>query len=183
MARTVTPTGHQGIWLSGVAYLIASSATFQSLVGALTAAQALLHVATIADDTEGAGTTRPRAIVTPSEGFGLRCISLDRFAARFASDVSFEIVPSAAIEAETTSEDRYWDEMTAFCNTLDAIFNDVIGIQGAGTGYVSGQSQVRLHSIELLEMGTGELEVRAEGQQGETATYFLGATYRVTGVG
>lgn len=178
MARTVTPTGHQGIFAAGVAWLIASSANFQTLVGAGSANAALAHVANQADDTEESGSTKPRAIVWPAE-FRMQKVALNQYAPGGSVDVSFEIPPKTAIESESTREDRLWDEFVDFCNTVDAILADIAAAQGLGSGYLGGgNSQVAVDLIELTEGPFDVSETRAEGMLGEVAGYFWAAVYR-----
>ncbi|MDE2473217.1 MAG: hypothetical protein KGL35_32055 [Bradyrhizobium sp.] len=181
MSRQILPTGHQGIFLNGVAWLIASSATFQGIVGAANATAALLKVPMEADDTEETGSSRPRAIVHPSSRFTLHKRALDLYQPAGAVIVSFEFLPSAGIEAEgsglTTREDRYADEITNFLNQLDGILSDCMAAQGAGNGYLEGQSQVAIQGIELLDGPGAVFEDRAEGQAGETPAYFMAAVY------
>lgn len=178
---TQAPTGNLGTALAGVAYLIASSPTFQAWVGAQNTAEALSHVAVETDDTEESGSTRPRAIVCPSpSGFELERVALQNFRPRITLDVSFEAAPSGAIEAETSREDRYWDEMLAFVNQLDGVLADCTAMEGIGTGAVAGQSQVSLSAIRLAGGPGAVEEIRAEGAQGEIASYFYAAVFQFT---
>lgn len=175
--RTVVPTGHQGIFIAGVAYLIASSANFQALVGAADAAGALAYVKLEADDTEESGSSRPRAIVCPSPEFTLQKLALQKYRPAGGVYVSFELPPTSAILTEANRETRLWDETADFYNKVDPILLDCMNAQGAGAGYVAGQSHVAVHSIELVDGPTAINEVREEGEFGEVAGYFYGATY------
>lgn len=176
--RTITPSGHFSTGLAGVAWLIASSPNFQTLVGAADAAHALASVKVEADDTEESGSSRPRAIVYPAlGGFALKKSALQNFRPTVALYVSFEVPPSATIETETGREDRFWDEQLAFLNTIEAILDDCTNNQGLGAGPVAGISQVSLSEIELLEGPSAIQEVRREGEAGEVAQYFYGITF------
>lgn len=177
-SRTITPSGHFSTGLAGVAWLIASSAKFQALVGAADAAHALSSVKVEADDTEESGSARPRAIVYPAiGGFGLKKVALDNFRPTIALYVSFEVPPSATIETEASREDRFWDEQLAFLNTIEGILDDCTTNQGVGAGPVAGISQVSLSEIELLEGPSAIQEVREAGEAGEGAQYFYGITF------
>ncbi|HJT35719.1 MAG TPA: hypothetical protein VJ783_27065 [Pirellulales bacterium] len=175
--RTVVPSGHEGIFIAGVAYLIASSANFQSLVGAPDAAHALPFVKLEADDTEESGSTRPRVIVTPSPQFALRKVALQKFRPQGGVYVSFELPPTASILSEGNREDRLWDETLDFYNKVDPILLDCMNLQGTSPGGIAGLSQVAIHQIQLLDGPTAVNEVREEGHAGEVAQYFYGATY------
>ena len=175
-AAGVTPTGHEGIIQAGVAWLVASSPTFQNLVGAVSAAAALVHVPLEADDTEESGSLRPRAIVHQVQ-FALEKISLLDFRPRGEIWVSFEFPVSAQVAAETPRETRLRDERLEFFNRVDGILADCMNLQGTGAGQFSGTSQVTISSIELLDGPSAIEEARASGPQGEVAQYFYGATY------
>lgn len=172
----VTPTGHQGIIQAGVAWLIASSPTWQNYLGVLTANDALAHVPFEADDTEESGSARPRAIVHQVQ-FKLEKISLLDFRPSGEIFVSFELPVPAAIAAESPRETRLRDEKLNFYNTVDGVLVDCMNLQGTGTGYVAGESHVTISAIELLDGPSAIEEIRAEGPQGEAPQYFYGATY------
>lgn len=180
-ARGVAPTGNQGIFLAGVAWLIANSPTFQAIVGqANNPTDAFAHVTFETDDTEESGSSRPRAIVYPASQFDLHKVALQRYRPSGGVWVSFEFPPSNSIEQEATRENRMFDEMLAYCNQVDGIFADIMAIQGTAGGYVSGLSHVALHSISLMEGPAPVFESREEGEAGEVAQYFFGATYLFT---
>lgn len=175
--RSIAAAGHFATALDGVAWLIASSSNFQALVGANSPDVALDSVKLEADDTEESGSVRPRAIVYPAVGgFELEKVALDDFRPRISLYVSFEFLPANTIEEETTREHRWWDEMLAYLNTVEAIIDDCLASQGQGAGHVTGQSQVSLNRICLVDGPSPIYETREEGQAGEVAQYFYGIT-------
>ncbi|HEV3021857.1 MAG TPA: hypothetical protein VGX76_05300 [Pirellulales bacterium] len=173
---SVAPLGPQATFRLGIAYLIASSANFQALVGAASAAAALAHVLTESDDTEATGSTRPRAIVHP-ERFERTIVETGVANQAGSVCVSFEFTPSAGVLGELPTEKRWWDEMIEFENRLDAILNDMIAAQGVGVGYTAGLSQVSFNSLSLEAGPLAITETRGEGQLGETSQYFYGARF------
>jgi hypothetical protein len=173
--RTVVPLGNLPVGHAGVAWLVASSANFQALVGAASASAALAHVSFEADDTEESGSSRPRAIVVSAE-FEEKRVALNEFRPFMRFVASIEAYPPAGIEAETPREIRLWDEQQWFENLCQAILDDCKATEGIGTGYKPGITQVSCSSIRLEGMGPVE-DVRAEGELGETASYFYGAQF------
>lgn len=121
-------------------------------------------------------------MVALAEGFALECVSLTDFRPHFAADVSFEILTAPTIDAEIPREDRFWDEATTFCNTIDGIFKDITGLQGTGNGYVSGLSHVKLSRIETIIPPFPDSETRAASDDVERSEYFWAALYRFSGV-
>lgn len=176
---TQAPAGNFSTGVAGVAWLIASSANFQTLVGQLSAADALPYVKLEADDTEESGSARPRAIVYPAlEGYAEEAVALDNFRPHLRFWVSLEAVPPNTITSETPRETRLWDEMLWFGNLFDSIIADCLANQGAGSGYPgTNLSQVRLKSIRLIGGPAAIEEVRAEGPLGEVCEYFYGVTF------
>lgn len=183
MPLSQTPAGNFPTALLGTAWLIASSPTFQTLVGLsggqATAANALPFVKLEADDSEESGSTRPRAIVYPAPaGYVEVAEDLDNFRPSFRFWVSFELVPPNTITGETPRETRLWDEMLWFTNQVQAVLEDCKTLNGAGSsGCVNGIGQVRLYGFRLLDGPSAVEEARAEGEAGETSVYFYGVTF------
>ncbi|HWB13342.1 MAG TPA: hypothetical protein VG826_29220 [Pirellulales bacterium] len=179
-ALTQTPTGNLPVGTIGVAWLIASSANFQSLVGAANALEALERVAfPESDDTEESGLARPRAIVRlANEGFEERRVALNEFRPFMRFLVSLEALPPGGVLLESPRQVRLKDEDLWIKNLCQSILDDCKATEGIGTGYDSSRSQVSCSSIRLLDgPSAAPLEVRAEGELGETAEYFYGATF------
>lgn len=172
----IAPSGHQGIIHAGVAWLLASSPSWQNYLGVFSAADALAHVPLEADDSEESGSSRPRIVVHQVQ-FKLGKVSLTDFRPGGEVWVSFELPVDPSIAAETNRELRLRDEKIAFYNTVDAILADCTALQGTGAGVVSGQSHVAISEIVLLDGPSAIFEEREEGQHGEAPQYFYGATY------
>lgn len=164
-------------------WLIASSPTFQSAVGAGSASAAIENVSVETDDTEESGSTRPRAIVNPLPmGCAGQKIALQEFNHTFVFEVSIEADPPSGIETESTREDRLVDETVTFFNLVFGIIADCETNQGIGTGHLAGNSQIAIHNWEMHGWGV-QNEVRAEGQAGETANYYYAAVIHFTVTG
>lgn len=179
--RNVIPAGNWPTALAGLAWLVASSPNFQAWVGAsgpTAAQQALAHVVFESDDSEESGSTRPRAIVYTDQ-FEETKVALTTFRPTITLWLSFEAPPAAAIEAETPREDRLWDERLDFLNHVQAVLDDMKALNGCGTGYVAGESNVAIGPVRKLAGPDAVEEVRAAGELGEIATYFWGVVFEV----
>jgi len=174
--RTVTPVGNFPVAMCGVVNLVASSATFQSIVGASDTAHALARVSFETDDTEESGTTRPRAIVYHApEGWVERKVALNEYRPFLKIWLSFEFYPSNAIEAESYRQDRLFDERTEMMNRAQAIIDDMKAAQGLGLGYLQspgGTSQITFGESRIIGGPDTMEEVRAEGELGEVPAYY-----------
>jgi hypothetical protein len=175
-ARTVVPAGNFPVALAGLANLVASSPTFQTWTGTSDVAHALNHVSFETDDTEESGSTRPRAIVYHApEGWAERKVALNEYRPFLKLWLSFEAYPSNAIESESPRQDRLWDERLEFINKVQAILDDMKAAQGLGTGYqTTATTQITFSEARLIGGPDTVEDVRAEGQLGETASYFWG---------
>jgi len=175
MPPTLAPTGSLGKSLANLAWLVASSATFQTLVGALDATSAMGSVYVEADDLGAA--PRPRAIVFFHE-YRREKIALSTFAVRGSLFLSFEFPPSAAY-APPAGTGNVWDEYLEFCNRADAIVAEMEALQGQGsTGYLAGESYLSVSEFELLDGPSAIPETKGIGAA-EARDYFFGCTFAV----
>lgn len=169
---TLTPTGELGKSLLGLAWLIASSSTFQDLVGAVDADAALAFVHVEADDTDDSISQRPRAIVEFERQYDRQKTALVDFNSMGALLVSFEFPPSEKYAA------NLWDELLEFCNRIDAIKAECQVLAGTSTGYFANETHFNSDSWELVAGPCPFHETKAAAA-GEVSEYVYGALFKV----
>lgn len=169
-APTITPTGELGKSLYGLAYLLASTAQFQSITGAANAAAALAFVHVDADDTPDSPDDRPRAIVEFERQYSREDAAIKTFDSVGALLLSLEFAPSAA--------DSPWDELLEFCERVDTIKSQMQTLAGTGTGPFAGETHFNARRISLVAGPTAFTEVRGAAG-GESRAYLYGCVLRV----
>lgn len=170
MPATVTPTGRVAKAKVGLAYLVASSSTFQTVCGVPSATAAMNRIHAQADDTPYSVEFRPRAIIAIAEHEENK-LALDDFRMTLRLYLAFEFPPSASVLG------KEWDEETEFHNRLDAITSEMFAIQGEGTGYIAGQSHVAFRRISWL--GGGAVQDTTDAGDIDRPAYYYAAEYVV----
>jgi hypothetical protein len=153
-----TATGIHMKSLDRVQRLLAASATFQDLVGAADADEALLSVHCPEATDED---VRPYAIVGPAPDWRTRKVGTAMWASEGEAQITIEAsVPEA--HSESTK-----DELVYFKNRADGIVTDMQVLAGRGES-VPGESHINLIRMTIEDLGrvdVSELPHNALGDQ------------------
>ena len=179
---TIIPTGVQGIAELGLAYLVASTAQFQTLTNTSTALAALAFVHCESDDTANMTAIRPRAMIHMSDKYTEESESLVTFNKNPVLWLTFEFPVTAKYIG------NLWNERIEFMNRVDTILGQMRALNGQGTGYpsmTSGGFQLAHTPILSMELSGGPTRVADANGIGseEELQLFYGVTYAVTTYG
>lgn len=129
--------------------LIAASSTFQTLVGAGSATDALAHI--YVHEANDESNALPRAIISQPEDFAMDKFGVASFAGRTGLRMSFEMEIPAT---ETTAEHR----QNYFMNRVGGIESDMQVLAGQGEDF-NHSGETYLNAIGFnIESGPGEYQ-------------------------
>jgi len=139
-----------------VAYLIASCATFRTIVSESTAAAALTHIAWPWTDDDDEDHQWPRAIVTELANWRTTQSGRKNWSVEASLYVSFQFEVPVSAGATTELAEHNW-----FMNQIGAIVSEMKTAEGSGTPY-AGETQPAIAWIQIAEPPTKEEESESE---------------------
>lgn len=160
----------------GLRYLVAASATFQTITGAASTAAALSYVHFDADDTSDSTETRPRAIIDLSQYEASR-IALATFGHTGGVYLTFEFSPSSSYSANRD------DALIEHLDRIGRIRREMQVLQGAGAGSTpfTGETYVSIGRMQLIVL-PHRVDL-VPGDASETVKAIYQSTYLVEWVG
>lgn len=171
----ITPSGPFSVPMHALAELVAASATFQLMVAAANAAEALDHVHYPEADTRVDPETgrpkheRPYAIVSRGTQWGATKVAIETY--QYAGDLQLTFERNVADGAEDGP-----DALLDFQNKIGAILNEMLAKAGWGAS-PSGTSYFNLTSSEAVVMPdryTAAEDETDEGKPFYAASFLIG---------
>lgn len=124
-------------------YLVAASATFQSLVGAADTAQALAY--TVAHGVQLSDVAPPRCIIERGEDFNRRQVGTGVWAMETMLVLSFELEIPLSAGAVNREDEHNW-----FMNQIGAIQSEMEANSGQGEP-VAGSTHLNVQEFSLMD--------------------------------
>ncbi len=144
---TVTPTGDSGLVLVNLAWLLASTARWQTITGKLTAAEAMESIYPIEmDDTSDSAEIRPRAVVYFAE-YTRNEVSLQTY------DRQGKLRLAVELDIAREYVGNLWDEEISFRNDVDLLESQMCALSGTATDYVGTNTHYKFGSFQRIDCG------------------------------